>query len=166
MKAASINTPQRHPLAPKASDSKASVSQSAQGKAPASFEEILHYREYKPCAALQPYVECYWQLESDPSDTTQYRKEKVLPYAFPEMIFCYQGTSSIIYNKTTKQELPQSFLMGQFEQYIYLEYQGQLASFGVKFKPAGLYQLLKMPMKDLTNKTIPLPQVVSQVGAT
>ncbi len=58
--------------------------------------------------------------------------------------------------------MPQSFAMGQFEQYIYLEYQGQLFLFGVKFKPAGLYELFKVPMKELTNKALPLAELSAQ----
>ncbi len=124
-----------------------------------------HFTEIQPCKALQPFVECYWILESDQPSLIR-SGDQVLPYCYPEIGFIY-GDDYRFYSSEKKSELmPKSFVAGQFCQSYYLEPTGVTGVIGIKFKPNGLFDLFQIPMTLFTNKIIDFAEVAGEEAHT
>jgi AraC-like DNA-binding protein len=118
-----------------------------------TMETNTFYTEIPPCNALQPYVECYWIVKNT-SQTLDAHKDKVLPYGYPEVGFVYGDGFSFSVGEHAEERVPECFLAGQFCQPYFLCNKGKSGMTTIKFKPAGLYELLRVPMKEFTNKVV------------
>jgi AraC-like DNA-binding protein len=116
------------------------------------------YTEVLPCNALQPYVECFLILKST-SQQPEASKNKVLTYGYPEVGFVYGDGFSISVKEGEEEWMPKCFLAGQFSQPYFLCNKGRSGMISIKFKPAGLYELLKIPMKEFTNRIVDFASV-------
>src|SRR4029078_5596300 len=112
----------------------------------------MYFERINPCSLLEPFVECYWFIESD--DTVP-REQKIIPDGFTEIIFHLADPFRI--NLTGSWE-PQSkaLIAGQISKYFFLENTGRSKVVGIKFKPAGLTDLFGLQMNTLVDKVLPL----------
>jgi AraC-like DNA-binding protein len=117
------------------------------------METNTPYTEISPCNALQPYVECYWIVKSTSQPPDAY-KDKILSYGYPEVGFVYGDGFSFSVGEHAEERVPGCFLAGQFCQPYFLCNKGKSGMTAIKFKPAGLYELLRVPMKEFTNKVV------------
>ena len=104
-----------------------------------------------PCAALKPFVQHYWILETTHPAPIGSR-DKVLPYGHPEIGFIYGDDYRFYQTGQEPALLPKSFVAGQFCQSYYLEPTGATGVIGIRFTPTGLFALFQVSMSSLTNK--------------
>ena len=94
----------------------------------------MNFQRVEPSDVLRPFIECYWQIESD--DASE-QIQKIIPDGFPEMIFHYRNPYCIKLKDHWEQQ--SSFLLGgQIRKYFHLKNTGPSGVFGVKFKPADI----------------------------
>lgn len=97
----------------------------------------LHYREFLPGAALQPYVACFWELQSDHS------------LDFPYHIIA-DGAVDLIFNLQN----PETYWSVTNSQSFDIQMNGKAHYFGVRFLPACVHYFFELSLKDLTGQTI------------
>lgn len=119
------------------------------------------FTQIVPCTALQSYVECYWILKGSPQHENQ-GKDKVLPYGFPEVGFVYGDGFHFSASDGAERKVPACFLSGQFCQSYYLYNKGNGGIVAIRFKPAGLFELFKIPMKKFTNKIVDFTAIAGE----
>lgn len=113
------------------------------------------FKRILPPEFLKNIIECYWIAEnSDPSPTEQ----KIIPDGFTELIFHY-GDPYLIRLKTSWALQGSCLLAGQISRFFYLQNTGVSGMIGVKFRPAALTSLFKIPMQFLTDKVVNLSAI-------
>lgn len=94
-------------------------------------------------------VECYWSVTG--TDTEQ---QKIIPDGFPEMIFHFGDPYEIIDDDNRASTQEKILVSGQLSGPIILRATGRSDVFGIKFKPAGMWKLLKLDMSTLKDRVI------------
>lgn len=113
----------------------------------------LHYQVISPHPLLASYIGCYWILRV-PAGQPE-RRELILPDGYAELILNYgkpyvwrdqaRGVENVI--KTVH-------LVGERDASILVDLQEGLNQIGVKFKPIGLFALLRQPLEELANQMV------------
>lgn len=107
---------------------------------------------FKPCRALEPYVSCYWlSVFTGTESEAQQLKPKPVTLV-PD------GGSSIIFDINYRQNRHQESIWGVMDKpmVVYNQHstsKGETMTFGVDFKPGGLYRFLNMPMCEFVNNS-------------
>jgi AraC-like DNA-binding protein len=102
------------------------------------------YAEFRPTAALRPWVECFWSQESDASAG----ERRILPDGCADLVFdLNQGTGIVVGTMTRPLVLPPS-AASRF--------------FGVRFHPGRAAAFLRMPLAEITDARVPLRDVWKQ----
>lgn len=113
---------------------------------------------FKPCKMLEPYVACYWlSVFTGTKDEAQKLKLKTVTL-IPD------GSPSFIFDINCKQNWHYESIWGVTDKPVVLYNQhstskGETMTFGVDFRPGGLYRFLNVPMGEFTNQSIGLEQV-------
>jgi AraC-like DNA-binding protein len=102
------------------------------------------YAEYRPTAALRPWVECFWSHESDASAG----ERRILPDGCADLVFdLNEGAGTVVGTMTRPLVLPPS-TPSRF--------------FGVRFHPGRAAAFLRMPLAEITDARVPLGDVWTQ----
>ncbi len=108
-----------------------------------------------PHPALRPYVLRYIALEADiPSPLEQYG-----PPDGPVLIALLEGTPQAGVLGGTLAPVPPAFLMGRLDRAALNLIVGRLRAFMVQFTATGVYRLLGLSVRDLTNQCADLGAV-------
>jgi len=111
----------------------------------------MYYQEYTAPPVLNQYIKSFWTLEHDYSKPPMMDGERIWPDGHFEMIFTYDNPYYRILNGVRKQ-VPENFLIGQFNTELLLDSAGKTGLFAVRFHAWGLYPLLKHSLRTYTNK--------------
>lgn len=113
----------------------------------------LHYRVITPHPLLTSYIGCYWILRVPQGQPT--RRELILPDGYAELILNY-GQPYAWYDQVrdVEQVIRTVHLVGERDASILVDLQDGLNQVGVKFKPVGLFALLRQPLDTLTNQLV------------
>jgi hypothetical protein len=113
--------------------------------------ESLQYQVISPHPLLSPYIGCYWILRTAEGRSVQ--RELILPDGYAELILNY-GASYTWYDQTRqkRQEINTAHWVGERDSSILVELGGGINQVGVKFKPIGLFTLLRQPLDGLANQ--------------
>ena len=122
----------------------------------------VHYREFKPSPPLSKYVECFWSLQG--KQGTGEASEQILPDGCLEIIFHCGDPIERFDCKGRAVEQPKSFVSGQITEYITLKPTGEIAVFGIRFRPGGAYRFLDLPLNKLNGRVIDLDSLWGQDG--
>lgn len=116
------------------------------------------YRKYRPCAALQPFVECYyiWEQGQKLMDPIQVESP---PNGFTAMVFVYGDRYKAENGKQQMEQVPLCFLTGQLTATYHLQLSGKIGMAGVVFKPSAISSIFRIPMPEITNQRIPLDSI-------
>jgi AraC-like DNA-binding protein len=106
------------------------------------------YERYHPSADLDPYVEHYWLVEWDLRGQEPERAE-TLPHPSVHMVFEQNGGSRI-----------GGAARAKFSRLL----EGKGGVFAVKFRPAGFYPFVGVPVSRFSDKTFPLHEVFGAGG--
>lgn len=106
------------------------------------------YRELPPCAALSPFVACYWGMERQGGSAAGYT---VVPDGCTDMLFQWVPGGAAV----------RSSLCGTFETpFEAISSPERTRYFGIRFFPGGLYRLLGIPASEYSGRLLPLNLVL------
>lgn len=113
---------------------------------------------FKPCRILEPYVGCYW-LSVFSGTEKEAQKLKPKP-----VTLIPDGGSSIIFDINYRQNRHHESIWGVMDKPVVVYNQhstskGETMTFGVDFKPGGLYRFLNIPMCEFSNNSLELKTV-------
>ena len=112
----------------------------------------MYFQRINPSNSLDPYIECYWFIESDDMVPHQ---QKIIPDGFTEIIFHLADPFRINLSGSWEPQA-KSLVAGQISKYFFLENTGRSKVVGIKFKPTGLTDLFGLQMNSLVDKVLPL----------
>lgn len=108
------------------------------------ISELVHlnFERFEPHRDLRPWVQGYWSIRGRPQ-------------AGPCLENCYpDGGMSLVFNLSSN-SYPSPWISAKQTPHQ-IEVSG--LQVGIRFKPTGVYQLLKLNAHDLINQTVPLEQ--------
>ena len=111
----------------------------------------MQYGEHEPALALRPFVRCLWWLRAPTGGGV----ERVLPDGCPEIIF--NRADPFVGRGGHLQ--PLAMAVGQLDRYLEITPTGEVDLLGVRFEPAGMHALLRVPMHELTGGRVALGDV-------
>ena len=120
-------------------------------------------RIIRPAGILAGVIDYFWIVEH--SGNRIFHREIVYPQLFPEMIF-YFGTRFKQHRADgTSELLPQSCICGLKDRYVHVEASGEFGLLGVVFHPHTARQVLGIPVNELRNNIISLPNWLGRTGS-
>jgi AraC-like DNA-binding protein len=117
-------------------------------KTAAADQQRYRYERYHPSADLDPYVEHYWLVEWDLRGQEP-EKAETLPHPSVHMTFEQAGESSI-----------RGAARAKFSRTL----EGEGGVFAVKFRPAGFYPFVGVPVSRFSDRIFPLHDVFGAEG--
>jgi AraC-like DNA-binding protein len=115
------------------------------------------YREALASPPLAEFIKCYWALEY-PGSAGPQEPEPVLPDGCPEIVFNLSDRFARLCAHGEERQ-PTAILAGQMTAGISIRPSGNVRLFGIRFKPAGAFSLLTMPMYEITDRIVDLASV-------
>jgi AraC-like DNA-binding protein len=116
----------------------------------------MNFKRIVPEGIATQWVESFWIVENnDPVPHDQ----KIIPDGFPEIIFHFGDPYRININGAWEPQT-HSLVAGQIRQHFYLQNTGLATIFGIKLQPATLGQLFQFDMNGLTERVLPLDQLM------
>ena len=122
----------------------------------------MNYQTYQPHPDLAAIVNFYWSLEVpyDPNN----EKQKIIPDGFVEMTFNFADNIKRYVSETEYILNPNAVVMGQRTKSYFIEPVGNVDSFAICFYPFGFANLIDVPLKNLTDKEIPIEELLGEAG--
>ncbi|SEQ98602.1 AraC family transcriptional regulator [Pedobacter rhizosphaerae] len=114
------------------------------------FAEQVSYQEVAPDISLQPYIYCYWQLQT----------HQVLAEPFIYRVVA-DGCIDIFFELHHPQE---NFIMGFCKKFTEFPLESTFNYIGIRFLPSMFPQLFNINARDLSNRFVELNLVLPQVA--
>lgn len=124
----------------------------------------MNYQTYPPHSGLSAFVKCYWTLEV-PADLNAAR-QRIVPDGCIEMAFILGDN---IRRYTTADDFilqPRGLVIGQTIEPFYIEPEGYVNTFAVRFYPYGFAGFVSTPIKSLANTETPLNHLFGEQANT
>lgn len=122
----------------------------------------MFYEEINPSFFLREFVKCYWILEQSGEEAKNSR-EKILPDGCPEIVFNLASPFRRHYFDRIESQ-PNAIVVGQIKYHVTVEPTSVVKLFGVRFRPNGLYPLLRQSTNDLTGRIESIDAVLGKLG--
>ena len=119
----------------------------------------MRYREIKPRAPLDSFVECFWTLEGDDPAA---QPERILPDGCVELILNF-GARFSQHGDGERSLQPRNFLVGQMTGPILISPSGAVELIGIRFHPGGTLPFLRVPLHELTDQVVELASLSSKL---
>ncbi|HKQ96300.1 MAG TPA: DUF6597 domain-containing transcriptional factor, partial [Candidatus Polarisedimenticolia bacterium] len=114
----------------------------------------IDYRELRPSPALVGAVECFWSMEGAPGPDAPI--ERILPDGCVEVVF-HLGDPFRAFTEAGRSEAqPRRFVVGPATRFLLIQPPVRVATFGIRFRPAGARLLLEMPLHEIAGRSVPL----------
>ena len=120
------------------------------------------YREVAPDPKLRKHIKCFWMLDHDYTGSF-HNHERLWADAHTELIF----TSGQRYFRKVSGRtvwLPQSFVIGPFQNELELFSKGRTSLVAARFWPWGFHPLSRIPMTELRNTVRSCRQALGRGG--
>jgi len=104
---------------------------------------MYDYQEYNPDIQLTPWVKNYWSADG-------FLESEVTPKVFPD------GCTDIIFKFDRTKGTSYAGLFGTMTTFIEVDYPKSTKMFGIRFKPAGITAFTRIPMEELTDRSVEL----------
>jgi AraC-like DNA-binding protein len=101
----------------------------------------MRYREYRPGAALAPYVRCIWTMDREYASGG----ETIWPEARAEILFHYGARY---------RDIPRAFILGPQSVPVALHARGRLRLIGARLFPWALPLLFRVPAGELLDRVV------------
>lgn len=126
----------------------------------------MNIRFEKPCALLQPFIECYWSWESHKSENEPHNLPRVIPSTNMEVVLYYKVPFSILDRKGDCHQLPQShFVFWMNESFsLSLPKEKEIGFVAIRFRPGCFRHFYKGITDELTETFLPMPEVWGTSG--
>ncbi len=115
----------------------------------------MNYSIFIPESRLQRFVECFWLVQGDGIE-----EQIVVPDGCSELIFHLSDPFSSLSGDGQWVRQEKILIAGQIAQAMNLRSGSKSCVLGVKFKPDGLWSLLRIPMGSFTNNVIDASNVL------
>lgn len=119
----------------------------------------VRYREIKPRAPLDSFVECFWTLEGEGAAA---QPERILPDGCVEIILNF-GARFSQHDDHSPSLQPRHFLVGQMTGPILIAPTGAVELIGIRFHPGGTLPFLRVPLHELTDRVVELGSLSSKL---
>ncbi|HEY5917423.1 MAG TPA: helix-turn-helix domain-containing protein [Chryseolinea sp.] len=121
---------------------------------------MIQYQEFPPSVPLLPFVECLWFLKSHSNFFKE--RELIIPGGRTEMIFNLGSPAVWIDSKDPSggRSFIGSYILGPRNRPFFVEQNGFIQMFGVRFRHGGLSPFIPLPMSLLINEVVPTDQVL------
>jgi AraC-like DNA-binding protein len=113
---------------------------------------VLRYREIRPSAEIQPFVQSLWTLEHDGQGAMP---QRVVPDGHPELILNLDQPFEFLQSGEWHGQ-PRCFLAGQIDGPLLLRPRGPAKILGVRFRPHGAAKVFGPVMRELTGRFTPV----------
>lgn len=119
------------------------------------------YRERAPDPELRPFVECFWTIRSH-ERLREVRLNRVVPDGCTDVIVDLgdPGTSGSESMRRTR-----CYFVGAMSRPLLVPLEGTVDLVGVRFRPGVGGAMLRMPMSELTDRSVPLDDVLPDTPA-
>lgn len=123
----------------------------------------MNYQTYKPHKDLESIINFYWTLEVpfDPKN----QKQKIVPDGCIEMTFNFGDKIKRFSSETEFILHPNAMVMGQRTKSFNILPVGNVDTFAICFYPIGFANFVKIPLKNLVDKEIPISELFEQSEA-
>jgi AraC-like DNA-binding protein len=120
---------------------------------------INAYREYRPCEALRPYVQCYWTRIAGGAEPSASDVHRVLPDGCIDIIFnfgepWFEGSGS---DRRTHPE--RSYVVGTMTRFLLVERVNRTQFLGVRFQPGKARAFLDLFAAEVTDQNTGLENI-------
>lgn len=122
------------------------------------------YREYPPCPALQPYVQCYWSREAR-SAAPGAALNRVLPDGCMDIVFSFGDRWTGSTGRKMRDGRPGGVAVGTMTLPLLVHPGHREEFFGIRFRPGRAPAFLGLPASECTDDAIPLAETWGREGA-
>jgi AraC-like DNA-binding protein len=121
---------------------------------------MIQYQEFPPSSPLLPFVECVWFLKSHRNFFKE--RELIIPGGRVEMIFNLGSPAVWIDSKDPcgDRSFIGSYILGPRNRPFFVEHNGFIQMFGVRFRHGGLSPFIPLPISILINEVVQANQVL------
>ncbi|UFH56385.1 AraC family transcriptional regulator [Spirosoma sp. KNUC1025] len=109
------------------------------------------YQEFKPSAALEPFVDYYWLHTFEADGNQESPVQRCLPFGTLEIILHLDDNHCQVLHNNYWQKLPHGFFVGLYRDAVQWKCVGSGRKFGIQLKPESLLQLFNIPVASLFN---------------
>lgn len=109
----------------------------------------ISYREVRPSAALQPYVDCYWLQSFEGNAFEMSPTQRCPPFGMMEILADLGNNVCEAYFEGQWVQLPKVFLAGMYQDTIIWRASSGTKKFGVRLKPETFHMLFDVPSAAL-----------------
>lgn len=117
----------------------------------------MNYQTFAPHPDLSDFVKCYWILEVPAEPNPE--KQRAIADGYIEMIFHLADDVKSYTDEEGYTLQPRAMILGHPIKPFFFEPTGNVDTFAVRFLPYGLANLINKPIKELTDKVLPLNEV-------
>lgn len=116
---------------------------------------------YDPAPLLQPYVETYWHGEFNRNQSPDF-SQLVMPNGFLELIVHLGNKHCYLYQNNHWSQSPAYTLIGLFTKPYQVNFDERVFTFGIRFKPEGIYNLFGIPAAEFSEDYIDMESVLGR----
>jgi len=121
----------------------------------------VRYGELRLPPPLDRWVECVWTAESPAVAEAGF--DTIVPDGCPELILQLGDPYESLVEGRIEQQ-PSAFLMGALSGPLRLRARGRTHTVGIRFRPGGLSSFLRVPLRELTDRAVPVADVFGARG--
>lgn len=108
------------------------------------------YQEFLPDVRLRSTIECYWQVAGAGSEVFR----PIFPDGCTDLIFNFGSTLLVKRKDQLLRNSHRAFVVGNMTFPTHTASPGSTDLLGVRFRPAGLSQFLRVPLYELTDDSV------------
>lgn len=109
----------------------------------------MQYREYPPCEALRPFVQCYWTLRGHASEP---QPQLVFPDGYMEIIFHLAEPFALIGGDGMARPQACALLAGQIWEPLLLRQSQSADVLAIRFQPGGAASFTRFPQQEIAGE--------------
>jgi len=119
--------------------------------------QIMDYQTYQPSSDLSPFVKCFWTLDAPTEENPAI--QTIVPDGCMEMIFHYGDPYHQILEDKDPIIQPRCFVFGQLTRPLKIQPTAVTGIFSVRFHPEGFSPFATIPIKEMTDRAVPLEEL-------
>ena len=125
----------------------------------------IEIAEIPPKKELAPYVQTYWYGRFN-LNQSRFFTQQVMPNGFVELIFHLSSKHCYLYQRSRWSQSPVFTLIGLFTKPYEVQFDECVKTFGIRFKPEGIYNLFGVPASEFSEDFLDMTCVLSRSFAT
>lgn len=109
----------------------------------------MEYREYPPCEALRPFIQCYWTLRGHTRDP---QPQFVFPDGHMEIIFHLADPFALVGDDGVARQQGGTLIAGQIWEPVLLKQSRSADVVAIRFQPGGAASFVRLPQQEIAGK--------------